>query len=194
MYNYITGTITDKRDGCIVVETHGIGYEIAVPISAYAEAEPGKAVKVHTYLVVREDEMSLYGWFETAQKTMFLRLISISGVGPKLAQSIISGMPAQELALSISRGDAAALTRIKGVGKKTGERIVLELRDRLAEEYGGGDITTGAIIPAGKAEDAVLALMSLGLTRSEAHSSVARVATPEMSIEDIVFTALKALR
>jgi len=193
MYNYITGTITDKRDGNIVVETHGIGYEIAVPLSTYADLEIGKPAKIYTYLAVREDDMSLYGWTDIAQKTMFLRLISISGVGCKMAQGILSGMPIRELALCISRGDAAALTRVKGVGKKTGERIVLELRDKLTEEYDAGVDTTNAL-PSCKADDAVLALMSLGLTRGEASSAIAKISDTDMSPEDIVFAALKSMK
>jgi len=201
MYNYIKGTITHKTSDYVVIETGGIGYEVGVTTSALAELEIGKPAKLYTYLVVREDDMSLHGWTDPAQKAMFLRLITISGVGPKLAQTVLSGMPVSELALCISCGDSAALTKVKGVGKKTGERIVLELRDKLTDEFvkgeggvGGSKISGSVPQTFGKLEDAVLALMSLGLGRAEAHTAVTSVAKDGMGVEDIVFAALKAMK
>jgi len=203
MYNYIKGTITHKTPDYVVIETtDGVGYEVGVTTSALAELVIDKPVKLFTYLVVKEDEMSLYGWIEPAQRAMFLRLISISGVGPKLAQTVLSGMSVGDLALCISCGDAEALTKVKGVGKKTGERIVLELKDKLADEFvkgggisGGGAKLSGSVPQAfGKLEDAVMALMSLGLGRAEAHTAVTAVAKDGMSVEDIIFAALKGMK
>jgi len=195
MFDYIIGTVQDKRDGIVVVEAYGVGYEIAVPSSCVTELEIGKTAKIFTYLAVREDDVSLYGWTDRSQKTMFLRLITISGVGPKLAQSILAGMNAGDLALCISRGDTQAITRIKGVGKKTGERIVLELRDRISKEYGtDGGIVASFITSGSKADEAVLALMGLGFGRSEAEGNVAAVYDEGMTTEDIVFRALRGSR
>jgi len=197
MFDYIVGTISDKRDGNIIVEAYGIGYEIAVPVSTYAELEVGKTAKIFVYLAVREDGVSLYGWTDMSQKVMFLRLIGISGVGPRLAQSILAGMNASELALCISRGDSGAITKIKGVGKKTGERIVLELRDRISKEYGESDgsfVATTVSTPNSKADEAVLALMSLGFGRNEAQAAVAAVYDETLSPEDIVYKALRGSR
>jgi len=202
MIYYIKGTITHKTPDHVVIEAaDGIGYEVGVTTSALAELAVDKPVKLFTYLVVKEDEMSLYGWTDPAQRAMFLRLISISGVGPKLAQTVLSGMSVGDLALCISCGDAESLTKVKGVGKKTGERIVLELKDKLADEFikGGGMgsiIKPGGSVPQtfGKLEDAVMALMSLGLGRAEAHTAVTAVAKDGMTVEDIVFASLKGMK
>lgn len=191
MYHYISGTVTDIFDGVIVIEAGGIGYEVTATASCLGEfGKIGQAAKIHTYLHVKEDGVALYGFSGRGERTMFMRLIAVSGVGPKMAVQILSGIPTNALALAIVTGDTAALSRIKGVGKKTAERMVLELKDKLGGEMTG--IEPGAAaIPAAADSDAVLALMALGFTRTEAASAVGRVETDGLTTEQIVMQALR---
>jgi holliday junction DNA helicase RuvA len=134
MIAFLRGRVLDKRPNRIVIDVNGIGYELYVPLSTYYDVgEPGTeiALRVHTH--VREDALQLYGFLTTLEQQLFERLIAISGIGPKLAVAVLSGIDSGELVSSIQRADVARLTRIPGIGKKTAERIVLELKDRLAE-------------------------------------------------------------
>ena len=134
MIAFLRGRVLDKRPNRIVIDVNGIGYELHVPLSTYYDVgEPGTeiALRVHTH--VREDALQLYGFLTTLEQQLFERLIAISGIGPKLAVAVLSGIDSGELVSSIQRADVARLTRIPGIGKKTAERIVLELKDRLAE-------------------------------------------------------------
>lgn len=193
MYNYIKGNITEVSENFIVVECGGIGYEIFASLYSIDEFNKIKSdVKVYTYLNVKEDEMSLYGFFSKSEKAMFLRLISISGIGPKLALSVLSGVSVSALANSIACGDLASLNKIKGIGKKTAERIVLELKDKISAEFDVKLLEGGTAFAISSAdEDAVIALMSLGYTKQEATIGVAKVQKEGMSTEQIIMQALK---
>ena len=133
MISFLRGRVLDKHPNRIVIDVNGVGYEVYVPLSTYydvGEAGTEIAVRVHTH--VREDALQLYGFLTTLEQQLFERLIAISGIGPKLAIAVLSGIDSGELVSSIQRADVARLTRIPGIGKKTAERIVLELKDRLA--------------------------------------------------------------
>ena len=132
MIAYLRGKIFEKHPNRIVVDVNGVGYDVSVPLSTfYGLGEPGVdvALRIHTH--VREDALSLYGFATLIEQELFERLISVSGIGPKVALAVLSGIEPQELVRAIERGDHARLTAIPGVGKKTSERIVLELKDRL---------------------------------------------------------------
>ncbi len=195
MYNYIKGKIIDNEENLLVVEAGGIGYELTV--SSYAAAELSQKegdVKVYCYLSVREDDMSLFGFVSKREKAMFERLIGISGVGPKLAITVLSGLSVEQLASVIARGDVKTLSTVKGVGKKTAERIVLELKDKVNSDYNAADgVVTSSVIGAPKAinEEAVLALMTLGYTRVESEAAVSRVNVDGLTLEQIIFNALR---
>ncbi len=131
MFNYISGTVAHIFGNTVVVDVHGIGYEILATTRTTNDLTIGQNAKLFTYLQVREDGVSLFGFATTEEKTMFLNLISVSGVGPKVAQSILSGMDSNSLAYAIYNGDTKQLTKVKGLGKKTAERLVLELREKV---------------------------------------------------------------
>lgn len=195
MYNYIKGRITETGDNLVVVETGGVGYEINASAQAISElSRSDSEVKVYTYLSVREDDMSLFGFSSKREKSMFLQLISISGVGPKLAITILSGMNVEQLATAIVRADVKALSAIKGVGKKTAERIALELKDKVSKDYEvTADFVPVVQVEAKSApnEDAVLALMTLGYTRQEAEAAVSKVDATGLTLEQLIFSAIK---
>jgi holliday junction DNA helicase RuvA len=134
MIAFLRGRVLDKHPNRIVIDVSGVGYELYVPLSTYYDVgEAGTEITLRVHTHVREDALQLYGFLTTLEQQLFERLIAISGIGPKLAIAVLSGIDSRELVSSIQRADVARLTRIPGIGKKTAERIVLELKDRLAE-------------------------------------------------------------
>lgn len=194
MYAYIKGKIEDISEGRLVVECGGIGYEVFVSNQTASELSGAKGeVKVYTYYKVGEDDVALFGFARREEKEMFRKLISVSGVGPKAALAILSGISLKDLALSIATRDAARLTKIKGVGKKTAERIILELKEKVDEQDPAGESPVGLTLSS-ETEEAVSALISLGFSRAEAHSAVAKAAALGASrLEDMISVALKSL-
>ena len=177
----------------LVVEHHGIGYEIGVSATTlYDCCTPGEIVKIYTYLYVREDTFALYGFSKLEEKTLFLRLIDISGVGPKLAMQILGGMDLNSLTVAIATGDIKTLAKIKGLGKKTAELIVVSMRDQVSADM------ASALSPLEKYADkdqseAVFALVSLGMSNTEAVKLVAEIAKTTSGLENIIREALKRL-
>ncbi|MBP3291654.1 MAG: Holliday junction branch migration protein RuvA [Clostridia bacterium] len=193
MYNYIIGKVTYAMGNTLVVENNGIGYEIGVSATTlYDCCTPGEIVKIYTYLYVREDTFALYGFSKLEEKTLFLRLIDISGVGPKLAMQILGGMDLNSLTVAIATGDIKTLSKIKGLGKKTAELIVVSMRDQVSADM------ASAISPLEKYADkdqseAVFALVSLGMSNTEAVKLVAEIAKTTSGLENIIREALKRL-
>ncbi len=193
MYNYIIGKVTYAIGNTLVVENNGIGYEIGVSATTlYDCCTPGEIVKIYTYLYVREDTFALYGFSKLEEKTLFLRLIDISGVGPKLAMQILGGMDLNSLTVAIATGDIKTLSKIKGLGKKTAELIVVSMRDQVSADM------ASAISPLEKYADkdqseAVFALVSLGMSNTEAVKLVAEIAKTTSGLENIIREALKRL-
>lgn len=194
MISYITGKLTFKDEGQIVVECHGMGYDIAISSQTYETlGVVGDDVKVYTYLVVREDSLSLVGFSTLQEKAMFEKLISVSGVGPKLALTILSGMNTYDLVMAMLSGDTSAISKIKGVGKKTSERIVLELKDKL---MGLDDVTPAKKVdftPSKAFDEAVVTMMNLGLNKTDATNLIKSVADENDSVEDLITKALKGM-
>ncbi len=194
MISYITGNLTYKDEGQIVVECHGMGYDIAISTQTYETlGVVGDNVKVYTYLVVREDCLSLVGFSTLQEKAMFEKLITVSGVGPKLALTILSGMNTYDLVMAMLSGDTSAISKIKGVGKKTSERIVLELKDKL---MGLDDVTPAKKIdfaPTKAFDEAVVTMMNLGLNKTDATNLIKSVAEENDSVEDLITKALKGM-
>src|SRR5215467_5646721 len=142
MIAHLRGTLLSKRPGQAIVETGGVGYDIAISVPTFSELPAaGASVALHIYTHVREDALQLYGFMHPAEKQLFEKLITVSGIGPKLAMTILSGMPADEMSAAIRGNDVARLTRIPGIGKKTAERMVLELRDKLPAAAAAGEPT-----------------------------------------------------
>jgi len=194
MIAHLRGRLLAKHPNQVVVETAGVGYEVAISVPTYSHLPAvGSEVALHIYTHVREDLIALYGFLRSADKQLFEKLIAVNGIGPKLAITVLSGMAADELTGAIRGNDLARLTRIPGIGRKTAERLVLELRDKLPFPVAG----EVAIPAAGTAveEDVLSALVNLGYQRAAAEkaiSSVARSGT-EPSFEALFKQMLAAL-
>src|SRR6202522_4656915 len=148
MIAHLRGTLLSKHPNQVVIETAGVGYEINISVPTFSELPAkGTEVALHIHTHVREDQIALYGFLTPAEKQLFEKLITVSGIGPKLAITILSGMPADEMVGAIRGNDIARLTRIPGIGKKTAERMVLELRDKLPPP-GAGEAPTAPVMSA----------------------------------------------
>lgn len=181
----LTGTVADRGIDHVVLDVNGVGYLVYGPSSVVTRANTGDNVTLHTHLVVREDGMTLFGFFEAHQQRLFQTLIGVSGVGPKVALALLSLMNADELSFAIASGNAAALARAQGVGQKLAARLVVELRDKMTKA--AGPVTA----PGVESEEVVGALMALGYSQAEAIDAVARTDFPDGSpIEEKVRIAL----
>lgn len=194
MIAHLRGTLLSKRPNQAVVEVGGVGYDVTISVPAFTELPAaGKEVALHIHTHVREDVIALYGFLQLAEKHLFEKLITVSGIGPKLAITILSGMEAGGMAKAIRGNDVARLTQIPGIGKKTAERMVLELRDKLpAREV---EPSEAVAAPGGISEDVISALVNLGYQRSDAEKALAATAKngkPE-SFELMFREALAAL-
>lgn len=179
MIGHLRGTILEKHPNQVIVESAGVGYDVQIPISTYtalADAGATAALRIHTH--VREDALLLFGFATAEEKALFERLISVSGIGPKLAITVLSGLPTADLISAIRSADVAHLVRIPGVGKKTAERMVLELKDKLA----GVDVAGKAAAPASAGapldpidQDVLSALQNLGCSRPAAEEALRKV-------------------
>ena len=180
MIGRIQGILIDKQLTDIQVDVNGITYEVQVPMSTfYRLPELGKGLVLHTHFVVREDFQALYGFVDIAEKMLFRALIKVSGVGPKLGLAILSGMAVDEFVLTVSNNDVQSLVRMPGVGKKTAERLIIEMRDRLSEWEHGTQTqvskSTASLGSNNNRREAETALVSLGYKPAEASRSLTRV-------------------
>ncbi len=199
MFSYISGTLVSKRPTDAVIDVQGVGYALTIPASSFdALPEPGSTARLFVHLYVREDAFHLYGFASEAERSIFLVMLSVTGVGPRLALAALSSMRAWELRDVILAGDTASLMRIPGVGRKTAERLTIELRDRLGRMDPGrltGDRETPVLSGSDLArEDAVRALESLGLVRTVAERSVRKVLQSNqgpLTAEELVRLALR---
>jgi Holliday junction DNA helicase RuvA len=174
MIGFLRGRIADKTPNTLIVDVQGVGYEVHVPLSTFYDAgDIGAEITLRIYTHVREDTLQLYGFLTELERHLFERLIGISGIGPKLAIAVLSGMDPRELVASVQRGDVARLTGIPGIGKKTSERIVLELRDRLAQLPGGAPADAAPSNGADRVRgDLLSALQNLGYHRPQAEKAI----------------------
>jgi Holliday junction DNA helicase RuvA len=198
----LSGKLIQKEPNMVIIDVGGVGYDITIPLSTFYElGEPGidVSLKIHTH--VREDVLQLFGFWTAREKEIFLKLTSVSGVGPKLAITMLSGMPALELVRAITDNDLARLTSIPGVGRKTAERVVVELRDKLSrmalearetDRGGSRELATG---DAAVRDDTVAALMALGYPKAIAERAVSFAAREEgeRTIEAVLKRALRRL-
>lgn len=174
MIGLLRGRIADRQPNTLVVDVQGVGYEVHVPLSTFYDVgEIGDDVMLRIYTHVREDALQLYGFLTELERQLFERLIGISGIGPKLAIAVLSGMDPREVLSAVQRGDVARLTGIPGIGKKTSERIVLELRDRLAGIALVAPVDAGSASGADRLRgDLVSALQNLGYHRPQAEKAI----------------------
>jgi Holliday junction DNA helicase RuvA len=198
MIAHLRGLLFSKSPNQIIVECAGVGYEVAISVATFS-ALPGEGVQValHIYTNVREDQIALFGFAEMQEKRLFEKLLTISGIGPKLAITVLSGISAERLVTAIRGGDHATLTRIPGIGKKTAERVVLELKDKLEDM--AVPAAAGAVTHHGPAgDDAISALVNLGYQRPVAQKAVeaalARDAALSGDFEGLFRAAMSAMR
>ena len=198
MINFLHGKLVEALPTQVTVDVHGIGYEALIPLSSYDKLPaPGNEIKLLTHLAVREDAHVLYGFMTAQEREMFRLLIhTVSGIGPKIALNILSGMNVTILRGAVANGDVKALSQISGVGKKTAERIVVELKDRIgaAGAWEAMSAQRGLSAADQKINDGVLALVALGFKQIEAHETVraAQAALGEKAtVEDLVRACLK---
>lgn len=198
MIRYIKGTLEEAGTDHIVVENHGIGYLVSVPASVAGQLPPaGGSVKIYTYLYIREDLMELYGFLTKDDLNIFQLLIRVNGIGPKGALAILSTVSADDLRLAVMTGDEKTIAKAPGVGKKTAQKLIIELKDKMKLEDMYDDAQAFAPSAGGAADaaqEAVLALTALGYSDSEALAAVRRVKVTEgMDSEDVLKLALKEM-
>lgn len=195
MIGRLSGTLLEKNPPAILVNVQGVGYEVDVPMSTfYGLPELGQPVELHTHFVVREDAQLLFGFATNLERSLFRALLKVNGVGAKVALSILSGMNAEEFFQCVAKKDAVALTRVPGIGKKTAERLLVEMQDKV-DALAGGSVQAGlpvdnATSPRAQATDALLAL---GYKPAEAKRLLDKTATDDQSVEDMIRAALRSV-
>ncbi len=201
MYAYLKGSITQRREEFIVIEVAGIGYKVfCLPPIQSRFAQEGNSICVYTHLYVREDTMALYGFPSQEEHDMFLMLLQVSGIGPKVALALVAHLPPSRFALAVITGDIACITQVKGVGKKGAERLVLELKDKL-KGFAFDSQEVSVNIPAESYTDetgdllqeAAGALVVLGYSPMEARKAVSSVYQEGMLVEELIRLSLRAL-
>ncbi len=206
MIAHLSGTLLSKEPNSVIVEVGGVGYEVTIPISTFYDLEdPGSNVKLRIYTHVREDALQLYGFKTLRERELFMRLISVTGIGPKLGITLLSGMSADEMIASIRTNNLARLTLIPGVGRKTAERLVMELRDKVAslssaeleEELGGAAAAASGSLATEDSmrSDVLSALLNLGYQRGSAEKAVTSALDEggDISVESILRRSLRKL-
>lgn len=198
MFYYIKGSVAHVAPFLAVIDCGGVGYACRTTNHTLSQLQTGKEAKLYTYLNVREDAMELYGFASENELNCFRMLIGVSGVGPKAALSILSATTPEGLAMSIITGDEKSLTAAQGIGKKIAQRIILELKDKLAkgqlseagEAYGGSGVT---VIPENKASEAAAALAVLGYSQSEIAAALKGIDLDSLKLEEVIKAALKRM-
>ena len=198
MFYYVSGTVAHTAPYLAVIDCGGVGYACRTTNHTLSRLKQGEKARLYTYLNVREDAMELYGFATENERNCFELLIGVSGVGPKAALSILSAATPESLAMSIITGDEKALTVAQGIGKKIAQRIILELKDKLAkgqlsadgESYGGTGVT---VIPENKASEAAAALAVLGYSQGEINLALKGIDLEALSLEEIIRQALKKM-
>jgi Holliday junction DNA helicase RuvA len=195
---FLHGKLVEALRTQVTVDVNGVGYDVLIPLSSFDKLpQPGQPLKILTHLAIREDAHVLYGFMTAAERDMFRLLINtVSGIGPKIALNILSGVNITALRTAVASGDVKSLSQISGVGKKTAERIVVELKDKIgkAAAYEGASAERALSGDEQKLNDAVLALMALGFKQPDAHDSVRAaqaVLGPQATIEELVRASLK---
>lgn len=202
MIGRLTGTLTRKHPPELVIDVGGVGYELEAPLSTFYELpEVGTQVTLFTHLVVREDAHLLFGFARESERRLFRTLLKVSGVGAKMALAVLSGMSADDFARSIETSDVSALTRLPGIGRKTAERLVVEMRDRLEDAdlraalpaAPGEPAAADTAAPADPVADATRALVALGYRPAEASRMIRAIDSAGLATEDLIRQALRAV-
>lgn len=198
MYHYLSGKLIEKTPTAVVIDVNGVGYDVLIPVSTYSSLPAlGGQVKLLTHFVVREDAQLLYGFGTEEERKMFRLLTSVSGIGPKIATTALSGILVEDLKAAIKEGNVAVLTSISGIGKKTAERMVVELREKVILD-GNKSVASagvrGGVTVSSEAEDAVQALIALGYSKTQAQAAVeksVKSSPDKLPVDKLVRSALK---
>ncbi|MGO3344176.1 MAG: Holliday junction branch migration protein RuvA [Marinomonas sp.] len=197
MIGRIVGTLVEKTPPELLVDVNGVGYEVSASMTTiYDLPQIGGMVTLYTHFLVKEDSQTLYGFVDKSERALFRVLIKVNGIGPKMALAILSSMSAEELIINVQESDVTALTKIPGVGKKTAERLIIELRDKLGQAAKTDLFSTPTVlrqVQADPRQEAEAALISLGYKPQEAARAVANVPIDSASSEEVIKAALKGL-
>lgn len=197
MIGHLRGRLVHKQPPLLVVDVHGVGYELEAPMTTFYDLpEIDREVSLHTHLVVREDAQLLYGFSRAPQRELFRSLLRVSGIGPRVALAILSGISIDDFQASVASSNIEQLKRVPGVGTKTAQRLVVELRDKmqaLEADLSGGDRARVSVPQHNPAEDAVSALIALGYKPAEASRAVRTVDAQNLSSEEIIRHALRSM-
>lgn len=198
MYNYIQGRLAAKDPTFAVIDVNGVGYELKISLNTYAKLQVGENCKLYTYLYVKEDVLSLFGFWERGEKALYLHLISVSGIGPSTALAILSTLSVEEIKSAIVGGDVKTIQSVKGIGAKTAQRAILELKDKLTKEgvvVGDSPLDATALSSSSKNQAAALeGLMALGLPKTSAEKSLRSIVKKhghQLTVEAMIKLALK---
>ncbi len=194
MIAYLKGKLVHKEPTHVIVEVGGVGYQAFISLNTYSEIKDKEEIRIVTYLHVREDAHILYGFSSESEKSMFLNLISVNGVGPNTAMMVLSSLPPSELKSAILREDAATLQAVKGIGGKTAQRLILELKDKVRKSSSDDPSILPGMVSNTMRQEALTALTTLGIARAAAEKSIDSVLKKSgitISLEDLVKQALK---
>ncbi|MES2429646.1 MAG: Holliday junction branch migration protein RuvA [Bacteroidota bacterium] len=194
MYAYLQGKFTEKTPTQIYIDINGVGYEVNISLNTYSHIQNLNEGRLYTYLQVKEDGHTLYGFFDKAEKEMFVQLIGVSGIGASTARMMLSGLKPDEISRAILQSNVKLLESIKGIGKKTAERLVLELRDKVGKTT--TDVSTSFNQDNSLQQDALNALVALGISRSQAETAIQKIVLSEpnfSNLESLIKKALKAI-
>lgn len=194
MIAYLEGKFTYKNPAQVFVDIHGVGYEVNISLHTYSAIQDKKEGRLYTHLQVKEDSHTLFGFFEREEKEMFLHLISVSGIGAATARMMLSSMKPDEISVAIAQGNVRQIESVKGIGKKTAERLIVELRDKVGKHSGAS--VNPVSVNNTLAQDAFYALTALGISKVQAEQAVNKVLKTEPLIEqleDLIKKALKAI-
>lgn len=194
MYAYLDGRFTLKSPAMVHLDVHGVGYEVNISLNTYSSIITLDGGKLYIHMQVKEDAHTLYGFFDRQEKEMFLLLISVSGVGAATARMMLSSLRSDEVSAAIIQGNVKLLESVKGIGKKTAERLVLELKDKVSKHH----VTTENLTPVNNTleQDALTALTALGISRQQAEQSIQKIQKLEpgiLHLEDLIKKALKVI-
>lgn len=197
MIAFLRGQFVEKSPSRVVIDVNGVGYEVQISLNTYSEINKSDSGLLHTYIHLFENGQVMYGFSGLAEKEMFLHLIGVSGVGPSTVRMMLSGLKPDEIAKAIVQGNAKQLESIKGIGKKTAERLIVELRDKLGKSPAMGlqGSTGGTVFRHNISSDATNALVALGIGKQMAEQSVGKVvaADPNIALEELIKQALKSI-
>jgi holliday junction DNA helicase RuvA len=194
MYAYLQGKFSYKSPAQVYIDVHGVGYEVNISLTTYSSIQNITEGKLFTYLQIKEDGHTLYGFFEKEEKEMFVLLIGVSGIGAATARMMLSSLVPAEIVKAIQQGNVKLIESVKGIGKKTAERLILELKDKVSKHATSTDIvlTQGNRLQ----QDALNALVALGINKNQAEQSIQKIILAEPSVtqlEDLIKKALKAI-